>query len=137
MSPEHLLVFYDGHCGLCHRAVKFALHHDPEGSRFRFAPLQGSTLREQLTPTAIGALSDSIVVLSKDGDLLQQSDAVLRMLEEIGGGWASLARIGSLIPGSLRDFAYQGIAKVRHRVFRRPDEVCPLVPDELRARFLP
>ena len=36
------LLFYDGTCGLCHRAVTFALARDPDGSRFRFAALQGA-----------------------------------------------------------------------------------------------
>src|SRR5579885_2416758 len=43
MAPE--LIFYDGHCGLCHGFVKFALARDREGARFRFAPLPEQTLR--------------------------------------------------------------------------------------------
>ncbi|HZH02738.1 MAG TPA: DCC1-like thiol-disulfide oxidoreductase family protein [Myxococcaceae bacterium] len=35
------ILFYDGGCGLCHRAVRFVLARDPAG-RFRFAPLGGS-----------------------------------------------------------------------------------------------
>jgi hypothetical protein len=30
---------------------------------------------------------------------------------------------------------YDGIARVRHSLFRAPVEACPLVPADLRARF--
>ena len=137
MNRDHALVFYDGDCGLCHRAVKFALHHDPDGSRFRFAPLQGSTLQRELAAEVLDTLSDSIVVLTKDGTVLQRSDATLLMLDQIGGGWATLGHLSSLVPRSLRDLVYRGVAKTRHRLFQRPDEVCPVVPEALRRRFLP
>ena len=137
MSRGRTLIFYDGQCGLCHRAVRFALRHDPDGSRFRFAPLQGSTLSEVLEPDAIAQLSDSIVVLTLEGELLQLSDAVLWLGREIGGIWATLARAGAIVPRPLRDLVYRAIARVRHRLFRRPAELCPLVPESLRDRFLP
>ena len=137
MSREHTLVFYDGHCGLCHRAVRFGLDHDPDGSRFRFAPLQGTTLRETLTPEVIERLPDSIVVVTTDGELLERSNAILEMSTQIGGGWAALARLSRIVPRPLRDLVYRFIARIRHRIFKRPPDLCPLVPSELRERFLP
>ncbi len=134
---QHTLIFYDGHCGLCHRAVLFSLRHDRDGSRFRFAPLQGETLRQQLPAEVIAGLADSIVVIDREGTVLQESDAVLSMLHRIGGGWASLGRLCSWVPRSLRDLVYRAIARIRTRLFRRPPDVCPVVPEELRSRFLP
>src|SRR5208282_2216789 len=32
-------LFYDGYCGLCHRAVRFILAEDTTGTAFRFAAL--------------------------------------------------------------------------------------------------
>ena len=49
--------FYDGHCGLCHRIVRFVIQHDRE-QVFRFAPLQGETASKQLPRD----LPDSVVV---------------------------------------------------------------------------
>lgn len=137
MSTDPTLIFYDGHCGLCHRAVKLALRQDPDGNRFRFAPLEGSTLRRRLTPDAIDQLSDSLVVLPSDGPLLQQSDAVLRILDEIGGGWRILGRICARVPRSLRDLVYRFVARVRYRLFKRHDESCPVVSPAFHDRFLP
>ena len=39
MPPDQ--VFYDGHCGLCHRTVLFLLTRDRDGALFRFGPLFG------------------------------------------------------------------------------------------------
>ena len=137
MNRQHTLVFYDGHCGLCHGAVLFALRRDTDGDRFRFAPLQGETLRQQLSEDRIAELADSIVVIGVDGSMLQESDAVLLILEQVGGGWKVFGRISSWVPRPLRDGVYRGIAKIRHRLFRRQTDLCPMVPVDLRSRFLP
>jgi predicted DCC family thiol-disulfide oxidoreductase YuxK len=42
----------------------------------------------------------------------------------------------SLVPRGLRDLAYDAIASVRKKIFGTTEEVCPLVPSPLRARFL-
>ena len=136
-SPSSELLFYDGHCGLCHRAVKFVLKHDRSGNAFRFAPLQGSTFQSRVFPEQRAALPDSIVVLTDTGSLLVRSDAFIHILRRLGGGWRFLAGIVDVIPRSLRDLAYDFIARVRYRVFGKRDDLCPIVPPDLRARFDP
>lgn len=131
------MIFFDGTCGLCHHAVRFALRHDPQGALFRFAPLQGSTFQEQIPAAVAAGLADSIVVEDIDGSLLQQSDAVLLLLAKIGGGWGSLGYVMGFIPRVLRNLVYQAVARIRHLVFRRPPDLCPVVPLSLRDRFLP
>ena len=39
-APE--TIFYDGGCGLCHRFVRFVIKRDPDGTLFRYAPLEGA-----------------------------------------------------------------------------------------------
>ncbi|MFZ3215603.1 MAG: DCC1-like thiol-disulfide oxidoreductase family protein [Candidatus Acidiferrales bacterium] len=134
-SPEYL--FYDGHCGLCHRAVKFVLKHDRSGAAFRFAALQGGTFRERVAAERRAGLPDSMVVLTSGGGLLVRSDAFLHILRQLGGGWRVLAAALRVIPRGLRDFVYNFVARIRYRVFGRPEDVCPIVPPELRARFDP
>ena len=136
-SPSSELLFYDGHCGLCHRAVKFVLKHDRSGNAFRFAPLQGSTFQSRVFPEQRAALPDSIVVLTDAGSLLVRSDAFVHILRRLGGGWRFLGGIVDVIPRSLRDLAYDFIARVRYRVFGKRDDLCPIVPPDLRARFDP
>lgn len=129
------IIFYDGHCGLCHAFVRFAIARDRDG-RYRFAPLQGETIRRRLAPERIAALPDAVVLLEPDGGILVKSDAALRVLEALGGGWRAASRVARLLPRFLRDAVYDAVAGIRHRLFPPPPEACPVVPQELRDRFL-
>jgi predicted DCC family thiol-disulfide oxidoreductase YuxK len=136
-GPAAEYLFYDGHCGLCHRAVKFVLKHDRSGRAFRFAPLQGETFQARVGVERRGGLPDSVVVLTRDGELLVRSAAFLHILRRLGRGWGVLAAVLSVIPRGLRDWVYDFVARIRYRVFGRRDDLCPIVPAELRARFDP
>jgi predicted DCC family thiol-disulfide oxidoreductase YuxK len=131
------IVFYDGHCALCHGAVKFVLKHDRSGSAFRFAPLQGSTFESRVSPALRAGLPDSVVVLTREGVLLVRSNAFLYILRRLGGGWKTLGTILRVIPRPLRDLVYDFVARVRYRVFGKRDDVCPVVPPDWRTRFDP
>jgi predicted DCC family thiol-disulfide oxidoreductase YuxK len=37
----------------------------------------------------------------------------------------------------LRDFVYDFVARIRYRVFGTREDLCPIVPAALRARFDP
>jgi predicted DCC family thiol-disulfide oxidoreductase YuxK len=117
--------------------VKFVLKHDRSGEAFRFAPLQGPTFEARVPMERRAGLPDSIVVLTHDGKLLARSGAFLHILRRLGGAWAVLASVLSVIPRLLLDLAYDFIARFRYGVFGRREDVCPIVPAELRARFDP
>ena len=131
-APE--TVFYDGTCGLCHRSVRFLLLRDPRGV-FRFAPLAGQTFRDRVPASARAGLADSIVVATTDGRLLMRAAGVRHVLERLGGPWRLLAGLSRILPTAFADRLYDAVAVRRYRLFRRPTEVCPLVPAELRSRF--
>lgn len=131
------LLFYDGGCGFCHRMVSFVIARDREGTRFRYAPLAGSTFDSTLTVAEREGLPDSVVVRTADGRTLVRSDAAIHIGERLGGVWRMLARAASLLPRWLLDPCYDAIARIRGRLFAKPDGVCPLLPPELRQRFLP
>ena len=135
--PQTEILYYDGQCGLCHRGVKFVLKHDRSGTAFRFAPLQGVTFQARVSVDQRGALPDTMAVQTATGSLLIRSDAFVHILRRLGGGWKILAMALAIIPRPLRDLAYNFVARTRHRVFRRPDEPCPVVSASLRAKFLP
>ncbi len=134
-QPETL--FYDGHCALCHGAVKFVLKHDRRGTAFRFAPLQGETFVARVPESARKSLPDSIVVLTREGALLVRSDAFVHILASLGGRWRLFAGVLRVIPRAVRDAVYNFVARVRYRFFGRRADVCPIVPPELRSRFDP
>jgi len=136
-AQESEYIFYDGHCGLCHRAVKFVLKHERSGDAFRFAPLQGETIQSHISAERRASLPDTFVVLTRDGGLLLRSNASLHILERLGGGWRILANILRVIPRGLRDFMYDFVARIRYRLFGRRHDLCPVVTPNLRARFDP
>lgn len=135
VTPPEDIIFYDGHCGLCHRAVKFVLRHDRDGV-FRFAPLQGATFLEGVTASRRVSVPDSIVVLAPGGDLLVRSEAFIFIFRRLGGFWRVMGATIAIVPRPLRDAVYNLIACTRYRIFGRRDDFCPVVPHALRNRFL-
>lgn len=124
-----MILFYDGHCGLCHACVKFVLKHDIRQS-FQFAPLQGELAKTRLP----AGLPDTMVVETDDGALLMRSSAWIYILQRLDGSWKLAATGLAIIPRPVRDAGYRIIAYGR-RVFGRPDLTCPVLPAELRSRF--
>jgi predicted DCC family thiol-disulfide oxidoreductase YuxK len=80
-------------------------------------------------------LPDSIVVVTPDGQVLCRSAAVLEFARLLGGSWRLAAIAARLVPRPAADLAYRVIAAIRHRLFDRPSQSCPLLSPELRDRF--
>jgi len=127
-------IFYDGHCGMCHGFVCFVLARDGAGL-FRFAPLDSDLFRAAVPESTRATVPDSIVLLSPDGKLLTRSTAVVYILQRLGGFWRLLAGLIRWVPVAARDWVYDQIARIRHRLFRKPQDSCPIVPAHLRNRF--
>lgn len=128
-------LFYDGVCGLCHHTVKFVLKHD-KAEVFTFAPLQGELFGNAFSEDEKSNFPDSIVLVTENKTILTRSSATAYLLQKIGGFWGVLGKILSIIPCFLRDTGYIFVASVRHKIFSTPEEVCPMLPDELKKRFL-
>lgn len=128
-------LFYDGNCGLCHRCVRLVLSEDHREDPIRLAPLGGQAFVETIQADARDSLPDSIVVVTPDGQVLCQSAAVLEFARLLGGSWRLAAIAARLVPRPAADLAYRVIAAIRHRLFDRPSQSCPLLPPELRDRF--
>ena len=131
-APE--MIFYDGSCGLCHRAVRFVLAEDRSGV-FRFAPLDSEAFRAAIPEADRARLPDSIVVRTSEGKLMVRSAALLYVCERLGGVWRLVSIFARIVPTTLKDSLYDRIAGVRYRLFAKPVEVCPIIPRDLRARF--
>jgi predicted DCC family thiol-disulfide oxidoreductase YuxK len=131
-------IFYDGGCGLCHRFVRFALAEDCEENRFRFAPLEGhafAVLRKSSDRSEMLDGIDSIVLSPPDGSLLVRAEAVLEIGKRMGGLWRVAATAADIFPIKVLDAGYDGIARIRRRIFATPPDACPILPDRLRERF--
>jgi predicted DCC family thiol-disulfide oxidoreductase YuxK len=131
-APE--LIFYDGHCALCHRSVRFVLAED-QREVFQFAPLQSHVFEKAFPESVREPLPDSVVVLTHDGSPRTLSSATIHILLRLGGAWGVVGRLLWLIPRPARDMGYRLIAAIRFEVFGRRDDVCPVIPERLRERF--
>jgi predicted DCC family thiol-disulfide oxidoreductase YuxK len=116
--------------------VRFLLKRDARGDLFRYAPLSSDVARELVAKHATGRLPDSIVAVASDGTVRVRSGAALYLLARLGGLWALVAALGWLVPRLVRDVVYDLVAKVRKKLFAKPDDLCPVIPSELRERFL-
>jgi predicted DCC family thiol-disulfide oxidoreductase YuxK len=127
---------YDGECGLCHRAVRFVLAEDRDGRGFRFAPLASHAFHELVPAAQRGSLPDSLVLVTADGRVRTRSAALREVGFRLGGVWRALALASALVPMGLLDRGYDLIAAMRSRMFAKPADVCPILPGDLRKRFL-
>ena len=132
-------MFYDGVCGLCDALVQFLVKRDRH-ARIAFATLQGDVARRTLMPLGQDPADlDTVFVIADwkgpGEQVLTRSRAVLHAARQLGGVWAALATIASVVPTPLADAVYGLIARHRYRVFGRFDS-CPLPRPEWRNRFL-
>lgn len=134
---QRATLFYDGSCGLCHGVVRFLLAEDRTGKACDLTPLSSELFERTVPdPSTRESLPDSLVLWRVDGSLLLRSNAVLAVLARLGGVWRPVAFALRLVPGSLRDRAYDLVARARKRLFAAPEDSCPIVPPELRPRFV-
>ena len=127
------LVFFDGVCGLCNHSVDFLLARDRK-RLFHFAPLQGETARDWLNLAPDESLN-SVILFDARG-IHRQTDAVWRMLVQLGGVWRIAGWLLRLVPRPIRNWGYDFVARHRYRWFGKKESCRLPTPDE-RARFLP
>lgn len=90
-----------------------------------------------IDPARRAQIPDSFVVVTNFGEVLIRSDAAIRMLRRIGGGWRALGNVIAIVPRPTRDAAYNGVAATRYRIFGRKDDLCPVMTADQRRRFDP
>jgi predicted DCC family thiol-disulfide oxidoreductase YuxK len=130
-------MLYDGSCGLCAASVQFILRHERQHT-LRFAALQsalGAEVRAR-HPEVDGVDSMMWVgdVDAPNERVSVRATAALEAARYLGGPWR-MAAIGRVLPASVRDLAYDLIARHRHRFLRAPER-CYVPPPEARSRFL-
>ncbi len=147
--PQGPILFFDGDCILCNGFADFVLRRDRRQA-LRLATLQGETAaawlsREVAPPFAGGAAGAAgpepepgfrSVVLYEAGATYRKSEAVRRVLRQLGGAWRVAAVLTGLVPRPLRDAVYDVVARHRLRWFGRRAS-CRMPTAAERERFLP
>lgn len=131
------LLFYDGECGFCDRAVQFVLKHDAR-HQFLFAPLQGKTAAATLQslPPELKTL-DSLILIENYETPRQKiyvlGQGAFRVLWLLGGGWALLGW-PNFFPPILYNWGYRLVARNRGKI---SDQLACQLPDpSQKNRFL-
>lgn len=123
------ILFYDGHCGLCSRLVRFIAKRD--GGLFLFAPLQGQTAVDKLQGKQAQL---NTVFIATANQLRSQSSAIVFALRQLSLPWRLLGSLLWCVPVPIRNLGYGLVAKIRHRVFGTHTQ-CWL-DSSLKGRFL-
>ena len=126
MPVAPLIVLIDGECALCNGSATWFARRNTAG-RLIFATNRGEVARVAGEPP--GGDPDTIVVWDGSRRLVR-SQAVRAMLAAVGGGWAFLSEVAGYLPVGWLDFAYDQIARRRHR-FAAPAACTRLSPHDL------
>lgn len=137
LTPDDIVLVYDGVCGLCNATVQFVLRHDAR-KKIRFTTLQsplGESIRSWsgLPPTAEGADPGTMIVVDH-GSVYTRSSAALHLARHLNWPFP-IAYSAIIIPRVLRDAVYNFIARNRYRWFGKHDS-CSLPSADVRERFL-
>lgn len=132
MQPPKPLIFFDGLCHLCNGFVNRVIARDPKGI-FQWAPLQGETAKNILTPEE--ARTFTSLILYENQRKFYRSEAVLRILIRLGGPY-KLFLIAFLIPRFLRDALYEAVAQRRYGWFGQ-SPTCRRPTPQDQDRLLP
>jgi len=137
-SISNLIILYDGVCGLCNRLVQFVLKHDSR-DQFRFASLQSDFATRVQRHGAAPEDLDTMYVLLDQGlpaeRLASRSEAAVVVLKELGGAWRVLSVVLGWLPGWLRNWGYNLVARNRYRIFGKYDS-CPIPSEKDRGKFI-
>lgn len=127
------VILFDGVCNLCNGFVQFVIKEDHH-SVFRFASLQSDYAKKLLSETSPEiSETDSVILVTQNGELLVKSDAALAVLKELPRfSWLYFLRF---LPVTFRNLLYDFIARNRYRWFGKKEE-CMIPTPELRSLFL-
>jgi len=128
-----MVILYDDTCNLCNRFVNFILKRDKE-KIFQFASLESHYGIELAKNFHLSADKPGTILLyDEDKKIQDQSDAIIKILDTLGGVWSYFV-ILIVLPDSVRNKFYKTIAENRHRIFGRKRYSYP--SDILQERFI-
>lgn len=127
------IIYFDGVCHLCQRSVRFILRYDKR-QQFSFASLQSEYAKKHLLYINGLDIKLNTIVYQRNDSYLTKSDAVLKILNDLGGAW-KIFLVFSVLSKSLRNFIYDLVANNRYSWFGK-DDSCMIPNKEIKSRFL-
>ncbi len=116
--PETLLIIYDGDCGLCQAARRWAQQRDRQ-RRLLFVPYQETDLARLAPGLTVAQAARALYAIAPDGRRFRGARAVFETLRHLPGSWALLGTVGAWTPVSLLvEPCYRLLAHHRARLSR-------------------
>ena len=132
-NAAYKTILFDGVCNLCNDSVIFIIRHDKKDV-FRFTALQSDAGKLIATKYGIDtSLIDSIILIDEDNYYVK-STAALKIAGQLSGAYPLLYGF-MVIPGFIRNWVYDIIAKNRYKWFGKK-ESCMIPTPELKNKFL-
>lgn len=129
---KKIVVYYDGHCSLCHSFVKHIINVDNQNKVY-FKNIEETDFmldEKYVTNNKIKS------ILVKDGDkILTKTRAVLYIYDTCGGVFKLLSFFIKLLPLRLTDMIYDIVADNRYKIFGKKDLTCPVVNEDIAYKF--
>lgn len=128
-----MILAFDGVCVLCNGFVRFLLRRD-RAQAFRFASSDSPAGAAIFAADGQDAANPISVVLVEGDQRWRNSEAIIRAVMALGGGWRAAALL-RIVPRPIRDAAYRWVARHRYGWFGRTD-ACPAPAPGWADRFL-
>jgi predicted DCC family thiol-disulfide oxidoreductase YuxK len=127
------IILFDGVCNFCNRTINIILKYDKQ-SYFQFAASQSHAGINTLQQFKLDQKASASVILIDNEKVYTKTDAVIQIAKHLSG-WPSVFHLLKFIPKSMRDFAYDLIAKNRYALFGKKD-ICMIPEPSMLHRFL-
>ncbi|MDP5045025.1 MAG: thiol-disulfide oxidoreductase DCC family protein [Leeuwenhoekiella sp.] len=127
------IILFDGVCNLCNGAINFVIKQDSKAV-FKFASLQSETGMRLLKKHKIDPQKTDSIILVEEDKVSVKSTAALRISRFLDKGYPLLYGF-MIIPGFIRNYVYDFIARNRYKWFGKK-ESCMIPTPELKSRFL-
>jgi predicted DCC family thiol-disulfide oxidoreductase YuxK len=112
----------------------FVIRRDPRRN-FSFAASQSPAGEKLVREHAIGGVAEhSLILITRDG-IYRKSGAALRIARRLSGWWPVFYGF-IILPGGIRDFLYDLVARSRYRLYGKRNE-CFLPDPGISERFIP
>jgi predicted DCC family thiol-disulfide oxidoreductase YuxK len=130
IKDTRTILFYDGDCGLCSRAVRFVVKYERIPNVY-FCSIQSEFARDFLKQFNINSLDLNTLYLFENNRIYQKSTGALKILPYLKKRFSILCFCW-IFPRFIRDAVYDLIAKNRKRFFK---DKCDLMAID-KSRFL-
>lgn len=130
---NHHIILFDGVCNFCNFWVNFIIDRDKDDI-FKFAALQSEAGQKLLQEFKLNVSDFDTFVLIVNDKHFTKSTAALKISENLRSVVKLLYPL-IILPGPIRDFFYDLIAKNRYKFFGKRD-ICRIPSENEKKKFL-